>query len=168
MGHRNTVADTCQAVVKGGASLGVLLAVMVCTGTAAADVCTVPSAPHPTLQAAVDDAYCAEIVLAAQTFVESVVVARDLTLRGASSTSTVIEGRLVVEGNTTQVVIHDLKVDGSAPSVAGCFSEALVAQGGAQISANEVVVINGGVDGCVLFGDGFESGTTSAWSATKP
>ena len=91
MGHRNTVADTCQAVVKGGASLGVLLAVMVCTGTAAADVCTVPSAPHPTLQAAVDDAYCAEIVLAAQTFVESVVVARDLTLRGASSTSTVGE-----------------------------------------------------------------------------
>ena len=108
-------------------SLGVLLAVTVCTATASADVCTVPSPSHPTIQAAVDVANCTEIVLTAQTFVESVTVARDLTLRGTSSSATIIEGQLVVEGDTTQVVIHDLKVDGSAPSVAGCFDEALVA-----------------------------------------
>ena len=87
-------------------SLGVLLAIT---------VCTVPSASHPTIQAAVDDAYCTEIVLAAQTFVESVAVARDLTLRGTSNTSTVIEGQVVVEGNTTQVTIQDLLVDASDP-----------------------------------------------------
>ena len=111
---------------------------------------------------------CTEIVLASQAFTESVTVSRNLTLSGTSSSATIIEGRLVAEGDSTQVVIHDLKVDGSALSVVGCFNEALVAQGGAQISANGVVVINGGVDGCVLFGDGFESGSTSAWSATKP
>jgi hypothetical protein len=144
------------------------LAAVVCPITAFADVCTVPSAPHATIQASVDDANCTEIVLASQAFRETVIVSRDLTLSGTSSSATIIEGQLVVEGDSTQVVIHDLKVDGSALSVAGCFDEALVAQGGAQISANEVVVINGGVDGCVLFGDGFESGDTSAWSATKP
>jgi hypothetical protein len=137
-------------------------------GATWADVCQVPSTPHPTLQSAVSDLTCTEIVLASQTFRESVTVSRDLTLSGTSSSATIIEGQLVVEGDTTQVVIHDLKVDGSALSVAGCFNEALVAQGGAQISANVVVVINGGIDGCVLFGDGFESGDTSAWSATKP
>jgi hypothetical protein len=149
-------------------SFGGWLVVMLCAGTPWANECQVPSTPHPTVQSAVSDLTCNEIVLASQAFRESVTVSRDLTLSGTSSSATIIEGRLVVEGDTTQVVIHDLKVDGSAPSVAGCFDEALVAQGGAQISANEVVVINGGVDGCVLFGDGFESGNTSAWSATKP
>ncbi len=144
------------------------LVVMLSAGTPWAEVCQVPSTPHPTVQSAVNDLTCSEIVLASQTFRESVTVSRDLTLSGTASSATIIEGQLVVEGDTTQVVIHDLKVDGSAPSVAGCFSEALVAQGGAQISANEVVVINGGVDGCVLFGDGFESGDASAWSATTP
>jgi hypothetical protein len=135
---------------------------------AAAATCNVPSSVYLTIQSAIDDPSCTEIVLASQAFTESVTVSRDLTLSGTSSSATIIEGQLVVEGNTTQVVIHDLKVDANAPSVAGCFDEALVAQGGAQISANGVVVINGGVDGCVLFGDGFESGDTSTWSATKP
>jgi hypothetical protein len=149
-------------------SLGGWLVVMLCAGGTWADECQVPSTPHPTLQSAVSDLTCTEIMLASQIFRESVTLSRDLSLSGISSSATIIEGQLVVEGNTTLVVIHDLKVDGSAPSVAGCFDEALVAQGGAQISANGVVVINGGVDGCVLFGDGFESGDTSAWSATKP
>lgn len=149
-------------------SFGVWFLVMLCAGTPWADVCQVPSTPHPTLQSAVSDLTCTEIVLASQIFRESVTLSRDLTLSGTSSIATIIEGQVVVEGGTTQVVLHDLKVDGSAPSVSGCFSEALVAQGGAQISANDIVVINGGVNGCVFFGDGFETGDTSAWSSTKP
>ncbi len=149
-------------------SFVVWLVVMLSAGATWADECQVPSTPHPTLQSAVSDLTCTEIMLASQIFRESVALSRDLTLSGISSSATIIEGQLVVEGNTTQVVIHDLKVDANAPSVAGCFDEALVAQGGAQISANDIVVINGGTDGCVLFGDGFESGTTSAWSSTTP
>ena len=163
MHQRKTVADPCQAVVKGGTSLGVLLAVMVCTASAAADVCTVPSASHPTIQVAVDDAYCTEIVLAAQTFVESVTVARDLTLRGTSSTSTVIEGRVVVEGRTTQVTIQDLLVDASGLG----FTDALVAHDGAQVSGDDLVVVNGLV-GSTVFNNGFESGDTTEWSRSVP
>lgn len=149
-------------------SFGVWLVVMLCAATPWADECQVPSTPHPTLQSAVGDLTCTEIVLASQIFRESVTLNRDLTLSGTSSSATIIEGQVVVEGGTTQVVINDLKVDASAPSVSGCFSEALVAQGGAQISATNVMVLNGGTGGCVLFGDGFESGDTSAWSSTKP
>jgi len=150
------------------ASISVGLALSLWSATALADVCNIPSAPHPTIQAAVDDLACTEIVLAAQTFAESVTLTRDLELRGASSTATVIEGRVVVEGGSTQVAIRDLEVNGSAPSVAGCFNEALVAQGGARVSATDVVVINGDGEACVLFRDGFESGNTSAWSAAVP
>jgi len=149
-------------------SLGVGLVVLLGAGATWAAECQVPSAPHPTLQSAVTDLTCTEIVLASQIFRESVTLSRDLTLSGTSSSATIIEGQVVVEGGTTQVAINDLKVDGSAPSVSGCFSEALVAQGGAQISANNVMVLNGGTDGCVFFGDGFESGDTSAWSSTTP
>jgi hypothetical protein len=131
-------------------------------------VCTVPSAPHPTIQEAVDDLACTEVVLAAQTFTESVVVGRDLDVGGASSATTVIEGRVVVEGATTQVDLHDLTIDASAPSVAGCFPVALVARNGAQISALDIVVVNGDGEACVIFRDGFESGSTAAWTATVP
>ena len=162
MGHRNTVA-TWQAVVKKGASLGVLFADTVCAAAASADVCTVPSASHPTIQAAVDDAYCTEIVLAAHTFVESVAMGRDLTLRGASSTSTVIEGRVVVEGSTTQVTIQDLRVDASGLG----FTDALVAHDGDQVSGNDLVVVNGLV-GSTVFNNGFESGDTTEWSRSVP
>ena len=149
-------------------SFGGWLVVMLGASATWAAECQVSSTQHPTLQSAVSDLTCTEIVLASQIFRASVTLSRDLTLSGTSSSATIIEGQVMVEGNTTQVVINDLKVDGSAPSVSGCFSEALVAQGGAQISANNVMVLNGGTDGCVFFGDGFESGDTSAWSATKP
>ena len=49
-----------------------------------AAVCTVPSTPHPTIQDAVDDLICTEVVLTAQTFVEAVAIDRSLELRGAS------------------------------------------------------------------------------------
>jgi hypothetical protein len=95
-------------------------------------------------------------------------ITRDLTLRGASSTTTVIEGRVLVEGATTQVAIQDLKVDGSAPSTAGCYPIALVSRGGAQVDSNDVVVLNASGEACVIFRDGFESGNTGGWTTTVP
>ena len=44
-------------------SLSVWLVVTLCVGTPWADECQVPSTPHPTLQSAVDDLTCTEIVL---------------------------------------------------------------------------------------------------------
>ena len=60
------------------------------TALATAAVCTVPSAPHPTIQEAVDDVGCTEIVIAAGTYAESVGIDRSLTVSGASTTGTTI------------------------------------------------------------------------------
>ena len=130
---------------------GLVLMIAVVSPCAAA-VCTVPSAPHPAIQEAVDDLACTEIVLAAGTFVEEVVIDRDLVITGASSPTTRIEGRVVVEGDTTQVGLHDLTIDASAPTAAGCFTEALVSRGGAQLGANDVVVPAGHQLGLVVSG----------------
>ena len=143
---------------------GCLALAVLCASTAFADVCSVPSVPHPVIQAAVDDAACTEIVLAAQVFAESVAVSRSLLLRGDSSATTVIEGRVTVTGDTTEVTLQDLQVDAG-----GCFSVALDVRGGAQVtSQQDVVVINAAGGECPIFLDGFESGDTTLWSRTVP
>jgi hypothetical protein len=144
-------------------AVGVAVVMLVAT-TVSAEICQVPSGSYPTIQDAVDAPICTEIELAAQSFVESVVIARDLVVRGLSSGSTVIEGRVEVYGATTQAVIEELKIDGSASSVAGSFAQALVSEGGAELTVSGVVVVNGSL----LFGDGFETGGTTRWSATAP
>ena len=131
----------------------------------AADVCQVPSAPYPTIQDAVDAPVCTEIELAAQTFEELVGIARDLEMRGVSSATTVIEGQVTVQGATTAVALENLTVDASASGVAGSFTEALLVEGGAEVSGSNIVVLNAVIDQMPIFGDGFESGDTTAWSA---
>lgn len=131
-------------------------------------VCPVPSGPHPTIQSAIDDPGCSEIVLAAQVFAESVTVGRDLTLRGASSATTSIEGRLTVQGGATELELEDLTVDATVPGVAGTWNQALNVEGGAEVNGRDVVVLNAGFDPFAIFSDGFESGDTSAWSTTVP
>ncbi len=144
---------------------------MVCslwTTGAGAAVCNVPSGPHPTIQEAVDDASCTEVVLAAQTFVESVAVGRSLAISGASTATTIVEGRFDVTGAATVIVLSEMTITAAAPSTAGCFPEALDVTAGAQLTGIALVVINGDGDACLIFGDGFESGSTSAWSSTTP
>lgn len=136
------------------------------TGLAA--VCNVPSGSHPTIQAAVDDASCTEVMIAAGSFAESVAIERSLVVLGNSSTTTTIEGRFLVTGSTTEVAISDLRIDTAAPSAAGCFSLALDVSDGAEVTGNNIVVVNADGDACPLFSDGFESGDTSAWSSTAP
>jgi len=143
---------------------GCLAVSVLCASTAFPAVCSVPSQPHPTIQAAVTDAACTEIVLAAQVFAESVAVSRSLLLRGDTSTTTVIEGQVTVSGEATEVTLQDLHVKGG-----GCFSVALDIGGGAQItSQQDVVVINAAGGECPIFFDGFELGNTLAWSLTVP
>jgi hypothetical protein len=138
------------------------------TTVAAAAVCTVPSAPHPTIQVAVDDVGCNEIVIAAGTYVESVEIDRNLIVSGASTTETTIDGRLTVSGAATAVALNDLTINASAPSAAGCFPAALDVTGAAGVTSNALVVVDADGDACLIFEDGFETGNTTAWSGTSP
>ncbi len=135
---------------------------------AMAVVCPVPSGSHPTIQAAVDDGSCTEIVLAAQVFEVPVLIPRDLVLRGTSTSTSVIAGQVTVQGGTTQVTLEDLTVDATIQGVAGTVDTALQALGGAEVTTDSVVVRNSAVDPRTIFVDGFESGDTSTWSATVP
>ncbi len=127
-----------------------------------AATCSVPSVSHPTIQSAIDDGDCTEIVLAAQTFSESVSISRDVTVDGDSTTTTVIKGQVAVSSGT--VVLQGMRIDTSSPTLAGLFSEALAVSGGAQVSGSNLVVRNG----TILFADGFESGGTTMWSMEVP
>ncbi len=129
-----------------------------------ADVCPVPTLAHPSIQAAVNDAACTEIVLSAKVFAESVAVARGLELRGNSSATTTIEGEVTVTGASTEVTMQDLRVEGG-----GCFPVALDVSGGAQVTrGQDIVVINAAGGECPIFIDGFELGAAVAWSKTVP
>ena len=127
-----------------------------------AQTCPVPSPSYPTIQAAIDDPSCIEVLLAAQTFVESVSISRDVTVQGDSSTTTVIEGQVTVSGGT--VVLQGMRIDTSTPALAGLFSDGLSVSGGAQVGGLDLVVFNR----AMLFGDGFETGDTTCWSVTVP
>jgi hypothetical protein len=131
--------------------------------TADAGVCPVPSPSHPTIQAAVDDASCSEIYLSAGIFTQSISVGRDLSLHGASSSSTVILGHVVVDGDTTEVSIQDLRIDAGGSGAA----EALEVRGGATVNGVNLDVVNGSKS-TVIFHSGFESGTSEDWSGVVP
>ena len=146
----------------------VAAAFLCCEAVATADVCGVPSGSYPSIQAAVDTPLCTEVVLAAQTFRESVAVPRSLELRGASSETTIIEGQVIAHGAGNVLVVEDLTVDGSAPGVWGSFAEALLAANGAKIHGLRLAVINAATDVHPIFADGFESGDTQAWSGVTP
>jgi hypothetical protein len=133
-----------------------------------ADVCQVPSGAYPTIQAAVDDGNCTEVLLAAQVFEESVLVERDLTLQGVSQLTTTIAGQVTIQGEMTQAVVENLTVDATVAGVGGTVDAALQARAGAELTTRSVSVRNSAVDLWMVFADGFESGDTGAWSSTVP
>ncbi len=138
-----------------GAAL-VLLAT-VPAGTAGAATCSVPSVPHPTLQAAIDDVACTDIVVAAGTYSEAPVIARDLSVQGGGSGSTFIQGQV-------QVTAGSVSLGGLHISAA---VDTLRVHSGARVAALDLEVVDGAV-GIPLFADGFESGGTGAWSGVAP
>lgn len=136
--------------------------------TAWAGPCSVPSGSHPTIQAAVDDLACTEIGLQGQVYEEAIVIGRSLAISGVSSATTVIVGQVRVEGGSSVVTMADLKVDASNAAAAGCFNNAVLADGGARLVGSNLAVLNATGAACVLFSDGFEGGNTAAWSAVTP
>ncbi len=98
--------------------LGILIAtvaVVAMAQPAAAATCNVPSAPHPTIQAAVDDIGCAPIVIAAGTYSESVVIARTVNLTGAGSDQTFIQGQVQVTSGTVHLAGLHITAPGRCP-----------------------------------------------------
>jgi hypothetical protein len=126
--------------------------------------CPVPTPSHPSIQSAVDDPGCTEIVLGSQLYLESVEIDRTLSVTGVSSGATTIVGRVLISGATSAVSLSDLAVDVSDPAMAGLFVDALDVQDGAQMAGSDIVVVNSGV----FFADGFEDGTTGSWSHVVP
>jgi len=142
------------------AQLGILfatVATMAFVHPATAATCNVPSAPHPTIQAAINDIGCTGIVVAAGTFAEAPVIARSLSVQGAGSGSTFVQGQVEVSAGT--VSLNGLNI--AAPD------EALWAHSGAEVSGFDLEVVNGAFEP-PLFADGFEDGTTGAWAAVVP
>ncbi len=138
---------------------------------AAASTCPVPDPVHPNLAAAVRDLSCTTIQLAAGTYPENLVVARDVVLAGAGAGATVVAGAIEVSGATTDVALDGLALDGTGVGVAGCWQSLLAATGGARLqTAADLLVTNSGIanGACRIFADGFESAGVLAWSAASP
>jgi hypothetical protein len=138
------------------------LAALPLAGPAAAVVCTVPGS-RPTIQAAVDDGGCTEIVLSAQTYAESVAIPRSLVLHGPAAGGARLAGSLVATGYTVLALSH-LAIE------SGCPDPPLLAKAGAKIEGQAVDVRRSPGLACPgpLFADGFESGNLGAWSTAIP
>lgn len=137
--------------------VGLGLAAVAVAIAAPAATCTVPSASHPDIQTAISDIGCTEIVLAAQTFTESPAIARSLSLVGAGSSQTFIQGTVEISNGT--VSLEGLHL----ASAAG----ALDVHSGAEVSGFDLVTIADWVE-TPLFADGFESGGLTSWSSWTP
>ena len=123
-----------------------------------AATCIVPSGTHPDIQTAIGDIGCEPIVIAAGTYVESPVIARTVSLTGAGSDQTFIQGQVQVTVGT----VHLAGLHITAPA------DALWAHSGAEVSGFDLEVVNGAVQSSPIFVDGFESGDTSGWSVVTP
>lgn len=122
---------------------------------------------HATFSDATDDPGCATVTLAAQTYPESVVLRRSLTVAGPGAGDAVVQGLVLIAGATTEATLNDLRVEN------GCVPDALRTVSGARLTGNNLQVERPTALPCPLtantiFVDGFESGNTTAWSGTTP
>lgn len=121
-----------------------------------AGMCSVPGT-HTTLQVAIDDGQCSSIELTESSYFASATVQRGVEIFGSAPNGTRILGTLeILTGG--EVDLSDLTVD------SGGATTAILATAGGRISTTNVLAVRVGQ----LFLDGFESGTTSAWSSAAP
>jgi hypothetical protein len=121
--------------------------------------CNVPSASYPSIQSAVDVISCTEIVLTSGDFFGGVTVGRTLEIRGVSSDTTTIVEKVTVQGSGTTATLTGLTIAVGSESLP---SDGLVVVDDAEVIPDDLVI--GTTDH--IFFDGFESGNTTAWSAT--
>ena len=117
------------------ASGSLITVVLLCASSGLAAQCWVPSDDYPSIQSAVDDVTCTDIVLATGFHVGDVVIWRGLTMTGDSPDATAVVGTITVEGETTEVTLNDFHIDMS--------SEGLP-YNGLEVIGNATVVTSGG------------------------
>lgn len=100
------------SLIASGLFAGIIMAVLILfTTPTQAQACNVPS-DYATIQAAVDDDTCATIRVAADTYTEELMIERSLTLQGAGTTETIIDG----DGDGRPITINGAD-NGSDPVV---------------------------------------------------
>ncbi len=125
----------------------------------AAEICSVPGS-HATIQSAVLDGSCTTVQLSAGTYTEAITVGRGLTLAGPAEDTTIIAGSLRIESEGGPVVLRNFDMK------TACVGEAMAVLGASQVSATNVHLEKDPTLVCSeIFADGFDAGTTSAWSS---
>jgi hypothetical protein len=165
----NSAMRTPRALQLSSRRFGlVLILALVLTSSVpvGAVVCSVPGS-HATIQEAIYDSACTEINLSDQTYAESILVPRSLTIAGPGAGTAILEGGVEATGSGTLVTMTDLEVRN------GCQPEAFSAERGGRVEGTGLVVVRSAALPCPpviadIFSDGFESGDTSAWSSTVP
>ena len=104
--------------------------------------CTVPGS-HTTIQDAVDDASCTVVHVQAGTYVENVVINRDLEIYGAGAGSTVIDGdgagtAVRIESGATVVISQTTIQNGSANYGGGIYNVGHLTLVGSEVRKNLV------------------------------
>ncbi len=144
-----------------------LVALALAPALSRAQICDVPSPTHPKLQGAIENTGCATINLADQSYAESILITRTVSILGPVGLAN-INGFVQVQGASTVVEMTNLMVEN------GCTPAAFLVNGGGQVNSErlEVVWVDGGpcptVSSTHIFSDDFESSDTSAWSAAVP
>lgn len=110
---------------------------------AAGPVCTVGASGsnYTTVQAAVNDAGCATINIAAGTYTENITITRSVILQGAGAASTILDGgqagRVLDIPSAAQVQLHDVTVQHGKLSSNG-FGNAIFNSGTLSIANSSV------------------------------
>lgn len=158
---------TRHAPLATGVALLALAALAAVVAPALAVVCNVATSNYPTIESAVRDASCQPINVPAGIYRENLTVDRSVSIFGAGTTSTSIEGRVWVQGATTDILFDGFNVAGGAPHVSGCWSTIVDARGGATLDSIALTAgnQNAASGDCRIFEDGFEFGSPNAWSS---
>ena len=130
--------------------LALALALLAVTTIQAAGPCLVPSTAYPTIQAAVNDAACATVNVAAGTYSENISISRNVSIRGDSQATTIVDGGssgTVFTINSGTVTLKGLTIRNGSADVGGGiynhFSGTLTIQN-STVSGNSAT-IGGGI-----------------------
>ena len=120
-----------------------------------AGTCTVDDngpADYVTIQAAIDDSNCEPIAIAAGTYIENLIITRAVTLQGADSTTTLIDGNMlshvidIMVLGGPEVTITDLTIqNGRADKGAGIYAGTSVTLNNVVITQNIATDYGGGI-----------------------
>ena len=139
-----------------------LLILLVAAAPVAAGTCDVPGT-HATIQEAVDDPSCDLVDLPEGTSSESIDVRRSVTIRGPATGVAILAGAVHAAGEGTVLQLVDLGVRNGCPHVSVRSSS------GARLLGDRLRVDRSLAFPCPasaseIFSDGFESGSTCAWT----